>query len=358
MNNTQSNSQPLPSIQPYNTDTSNNIPQLGFLQQQAISESTSDSYRSSWLIAVEYAAEHNIDLNTYTEPDKLLSNLLNELYHIYDHHGYSGYSIATHIVSAYCHYKPQFKHSLPHTRRALKGWKKLKPSAPHPAMSWPAALVIAMTLAAHGRHDMGIALLLQFDCYLRVGELLNIKCTDVLLPTDNRYIQAHNIIPQPFRRPPVAIITLPKTKTGIYQSVSINESKIEHILTEWLLKRQRNNQTNLFSFNQKVYNHYIQEVTKLIGITDITFTSHSARHGGASYDLQRYGMTSIDHIQHRGRWLSTDSVQLYTQGAARAAQQQPLPTLVLQTYNELCDTYDMQLVKLLRSRSCINLRFT
>ena len=126
---------------------------------------------------------------------------------------------------------------------------------------------------------------------------------------------------------------------------------------KWLVCMQAGKHT-LFDFNPKTYNRYIHYFTKFLGITDVQYTSHSARHGGASHDLQRYGMAAIEHIRYRGRWKSSDSVELYTQGAARAAQQQPLPPAITHMYDTLCETYGDKLIQLIRSRSCVNLRFT
>ncbi len=335
-----------------NNNNNNSTHHISYLESNAIQNTTQLSYQRAFTSFVQDCITNNITMVTDTDHDNALTDYLNRLYNQYHNNHKSGLALATHTISAFCHFLPQYGNVIQRARRALKGYKKLKPPVSHAALPWPAAVMISIVTACHGRPDISVGILLQFDCYLRVGELCQLTLHDILTPSDTRYYQpsVYNT-GSPFRHKHTTTVTIRSSKTGPYQSVVVNDKRIQKLLHYWLSVQQQRNNIRLFTFNPKTYNKAIQTACTYLGIHHIHYTSHSIRHGGASYDLQRYGIASMVHIQHRGRWTTDDSVRLYTTGAARAAESAPLTLEVLRDFNDYKDVYHRVIIEVIRSRS-------
>jgi hypothetical protein len=85
-----------------------------------------------------------------------------------------------------CLFIPSLRGQLVYTSQALKGWRNLVPSKSYPPVTWNVALVIAYALRCRGLEEMAIAVLLSFEDYLRVSELMGLSVSDVMLPQDSR----------------------------------------------------------------------------------------------------------------------------------------------------------------------------
>ena len=70
---------------------------------------------------------------------------------------------------------------------------------------------MACTMARSGYHGPAVAMILAFDCFLRVGELTRIRFTDIVMPNDPRMGRAHTTM----------AVVLRAAKTGKLQSVGI-----------------------------------------------------------------------------------------------------------------------------------------
>ena len=76
------------------------------------------------------------------------------------------------------HWLPDFK-PLPLTRRCVRGWGKLRP--PQPAAPFPRDLVWACAALAclSGEVAVGVAMMVAYDCWLRISEVSGIMVADV-----------------------------------------------------------------------------------------------------------------------------------------------------------------------------------
>ena len=95
-------------------------------------------------------------------------------------------SLAKGAVYGVEHLHPQLKGQLPRSRMSLNGWSKMKPSKPRPPMPKNVMLFLALRFARAGRIDLCLAMLVTFDCMLRVSELTRLKREDGLIPGDER----------------------------------------------------------------------------------------------------------------------------------------------------------------------------
>ena len=173
--------------------------------------------------------------------------------------------------------------------------------------------------------------------------MLSLTVQSVLAPNDTRYYQpVTQSNGSPFRHKLATTITIRDTKTGPYTSVVINEQRIDKLLLYWLKQVRRSNTIRLCNFTLKTYNKLIQQSCQFLCINHIHYTTHSMRHGGASYDLQRFGLQSLAHM---------NSVHLYTIGAARVAESAPLTSTVLRDFNDYQFIHDQVIINFIRCRS-------
>lgn len=238
---------------------------------------------------------------------------------VYIQHSYdtaSPFTYASHALHAVIHYRPDVRAHMFVSRQCLKGWERVKAIASHPPLTWELTVVIACTLARSGFHGPAIAMLVAFDCYLRVGELTRLRLRDIIMPSDARMGQAHTAM----------AVCLGKTKTGLHQSVSVDRPDVASLLRAWvraLARPATDLNPFVFAFSPDHLRRLIRAACVQLGVGHTAYVPHSLRHGGATADFLRTG--SVERVQFRGRWKSMESVRTYVQTARAllAAQQVP-----------------------------------
>jgi integrase len=227
----------------------------------------------------------------------------------------SPYTYASHALHAVVYHRPDIKQHMFVSRQCLKGWERVKKSASHPPLTWELTVVIACTLARSGYHAHGVAVLVGFDCYLRVGELTRLRRCDIVMPNDSRMGRAHTEM----------AVCLPTTKTGPNQSVSLQNPHVAGVLCRWVHSRAMapDSTDPIFPFKPPALRRSMQRACAALGLSDTPYVPHSLRHGGATSDFLR--TKSIEFVQFRGRWKSMESARRYVQTARAllAAQQVP-----------------------------------
>ena len=199
---------------------------------------------------------------------------------------------------------PHIKDQLFGSRLSLRGWRRLVPSVQYPPLTWDITVCIGVQLACNGHWSMGVGILLAFDCYLRVGELLNLRWSDVALPQDRRLGPTFSN----------GTLRLRKTKTGPEKSVAIKNVDIIFLLRLLLSRSSRDEDARLFDFSPPTLRSQFKRACTILEIPDI-YVLHFLRHGGATHDHLR-GMSLPDILRH-GRWAETKSARHYIQ-AGRA----------------------------------------
>jgi integrase len=99
----------------------------------------------------------------------------------------------------------------------------------------------------------GIAVLLAFDCLLRVGELCNIRKCDIADAGDPRIGKEYT----------GTAIRLPKTKTGANQWVTVED---KHVITllRLLMTHTQNDQSKLFTFSTSFWSSNVIDSISII----------------------------------------------------------------------------------------------
>jgi integrase len=142
-------------------------------------------------------------------------------------------------------------------------------------------------------------MLVGFDCYLRIGELLSLKVEDVAVSDDPRLGSAYRGV----------LLRLAQTKTGRNQAVTLEDTAVARMLTSHV--RGRTQSDSVFTVSRDSFYKLFHGACAAFGLHGLNYSPHSLRHGGATrhFLLKR----PISDIQFRGRWSNSKSVRTYIQ---------------------------------------------
>ena len=212
---------------------------------------------------------------------------------------------------------PGLRSKMPWSSRSLRGFSRLRPSAPYPPMPWTVATAIASWLAITHRKwgfAMAVGVVLSFDCYLRTGELLGILYEDVAHGRDSRLglddeERVH--------------IHLRNTKTGAHKGVEVRDGQVKQLLL--LLKKQHKRGQRLFGWSRSTHLKWFHAACAALRLSP-DYVHHSLRHGGATRDYLN-GMR-IEDVMVRGRWAANKSAVHYIQQGRQLMMLRAVPSFV------------------------------
>lgn len=286
------------------------------LRESAVTPTTLRTYRKNMINFLKFARlTYPIFLTLGVRRlDSLLAAYIERL-----HSQGSPFDYASHAVHGVAFHRPELRGpmSLPTARQCLRGWARTRTTTSHPPLTWELTVVLAATMAKAGNHGPAVAILLAFDCYLRVGELTRLRCCDIVQPLDPRMGSGHTAM----------ALRLPKTKTGLNQWVSINNTDVTALLVTWMQHQHHDfSQQSIrlvFPFSPSHLRSLLHSTKEKLGLGATPYVPHSLRHGGATRDYLHGA--SIEHVMYRGRWQSMVSARRYIQTgrALLVAQQVP-----------------------------------
>jgi integrase len=207
-------------------------------------------------------------------------------------------------------------------RSCLKGWDKLCPPRPYAPMPRDLVFAVALLCGLAGHVGPSLAVLLSFDCFLRISEVAGLAEGDIV---------DHRGQADPVGRG--VAVYLPITKTGRRQAVLIEDPALADAVVRWkdAVRSQRGAGALLFPSKAVLRDRLRRALTALDDGTwdtrGLSFVWHSLRHGGASRAYLRGGGPVLPDIIVRGRWAYDASARHYIQGG-----RQLLLSLVLPDY--------------------------
>ena len=219
------------------------------------------------------------------------------------------------------HFYPAFK-PLTVSRRCIVGWDRLLPPTPYAPMHLDVALALAAVMCLLGCQGAAVALLVSFDCWLRISEVSGLKARDVV---DNRG-QA-----DPAGRG--VAVYLETTKTGRRQAVIVESSEVAAILVAWrdAHRAQGLSEEALLFPAPDQLRKALAQALQGVGLAEgndrgLHFSWHSCRHGGASraFLLNK----PMSDILLRGRWKAESSGRHYVQAGRQMLIGSALPPLI------------------------------
>jgi integrase len=274
------------------------------LRDAALSSGTLRNYKKNftWFLEHEgFTLRRFLDLPA-ERVDQALCNFINFLFASGKNKTYANQAFYGAV-----HIRPDLRVrlALPRSQQSLRGFHRLQASVPHPPLTWELTVAIAVTLARSGYHGHAFAMLLAFDCYLRVGEFTRLRCSDVAFPQDARMGSAHRH----------TLLRLRVTKTGKEQSVTVRDPAVVALLHIWVAHVSREGHGRpdgfLFQFTAEHFRRHMHRAAEVLGVGHVGYVVHSLRHGGATRDHME-GMLLAD-VMARGRWAAHKSALHYIQ---------------------------------------------
>lgn len=193
---------------------------------------------------------------------------------------------------------------LPCAKLALSGWKKQNPGN----LRLPVPEEFLFDLGTHAietnRLDIAMLLMLQFDCYLRPSEALNLTTDHIGFPASKRYPHWSVVIaPSALRQ---------TTKTGKSDdSVLVGDKARNTWMRECMRLWMKKTQHWLFpNVDLAGYEKWCKQACSDLGYASACVMPHIVRHAGPSNDIYHKRRDLLE-VQKRGRWEAKSSVKRY-----------------------------------------------
>lgn len=275
-----------------------------FLHEAALTSGTHGKYRRAVAQFVRWCTDNGESASDGEDLDGLLTEFIHNLYE-------TGGSQSTASCALYgaLFFLPALRgqHSFPCARLSLRGWSKRHPPRAWSPLTWRLVCVIAVQFARLKRMDMAVAVILAFDCLLRIGELNGLHVVDV--GDADGDMDLH----------------LRKTKTGNDKFVRLRKPATRALLRNWLANRPHG--AKLFDFTSQQFRAKFRLICNQLGL-DATYVPHSCRHGGAT---ELFIETQDLHlVMQVGRWTVEKSARAYIQDgrAILIARKPPAAVLI------------------------------
>eukprot|EP00971_Amphidinium_carterae_P334198 6469337-Amphidinium_carterae.1 len=251
----------------------------GTLADKVVSPTTRNRYLSAVSLLLSFWRRSKLAVLSAEVLDERVSTFLEELW---SQGGPS--STAATTLAALHYFKPQWAPYLRKSWKLYRAWLRTEP----PARATPISPTVVLGLAGHAmvsdELDMAVLILVGFDCMLRSGELMKLKCKDVKLYARH------------------AVISLPGTKTGQRhgndEAVILESAVAVHWLT--ILCQSLHPQDLLLQRSAASFRRCFTRLCHHFGMEAYNFKPYSLRRGGATYDFLKQG--SMERTLLRGRW--------------------------------------------------------
>lgn len=280
------------------------------LCQQSVGVGTRRRYDSAYKEFLKWVHDQGRKAPCARDVDQHMADFVQRLYNKGGQTG-TGKQRAKNALFGLIFAEPWLKPHMVLARRALTGWEKLFPAKSYPPLTWELAAAIALVLAStFGSSRWATAVLLAFDCLLRLGELLALRREDVAFCNDPRIGALCG----------VSLLRIRRSKTGLNKSVTISDPAVASLL--FTVVRRTEPGAFLFPWTQADFRTAFHEACAQLGLS-ARYVPHSLRHGQATR-LYLLGVPLAD-IMLRGRWQASSSAQRYIQAgpALLLAQQVP-----------------------------------
>ena len=248
-----------------------------------------------------------------TEMDACLNRYFNHLF-LQGHPAHRGDKILATVMHHLPQYGRQGTQRLPHSWRALKGWRRLAPGSSRKAFPLAVWAAISCELQRRGYLQMALFTMMGLSAYTRPGELLRCRVYSLVKPSPT-ITEFWTLLLNPEERPE-------RSKVGEYDdSVALDSPYLKGwgpVLMKQLVDRDP--ELPLWNFD---YSHYSKVFGQVVDCLGLDMTPYQLRHSGPSIDRSR-NLRSLEEVQKRGRWKSHKSVARYEKSARLAANFQAL----------------------------------
>ena len=204
-------------------------------------------------------------------------------------------AFASSLLAGMQHFFPPCRGHIPSARRLLHAWGRAEMPARAPPLTLDIAKGFAGLAILQRRLDVGVCLLMAFHCFLRTGEVVSLKATDIVVDRANGR----------------AVVNLGLTKGGIRrgarESVTVHDSH----LVEWIsaLLSHRLPGDPLLKCSAASFRTYFRELCNFFLLEDFEFKPYSLRRGGATFWFR--STNDLQGVIYRGRWENSMTARIY-----------------------------------------------
>lgn len=194
------------------------------------------------------------------------------------------------------------------SKLSLGGWRKTEPGSMRVPVPEEFLFDLGVFALEQNRLDVAVALVIQYDGYLRPSECLGLTVTHVNPPHGRRYPHFSLIIA------PAALgetTKTGKTDDSLVLGDRSHNAQVGEVMKLWL------KQTEHFLFprlNLSQYESWFKKACDTLQYKCQCVLPHTVRHSGASND-KYHNRRSLTEIQKRGRWAAKSSVTRYEKAA-------------------------------------------
>ena len=267
--------------------------QVGKLQNQVVSSDTRSRYAESFAAFCRFAGMNLQQLAAdITKIDPVLSSYIEFMWEDGEPKSYANYAVASvqfHLPAARRH--------LPFSWKLVATWNKLEMPARVTPLSPSMAMSFAGLMYQWGYPSAGHMIIVAFSCFLRTGEMFQVRRQDVVLPKTKHQ---------------GAIIFLKDTKGGQrkqiqWEKVTVYEKVALDCLSA-LCKAKKGGEA-LLDLSIYRFRSVWKEAVKELKLEHLKVQPYSIRRGGAT-SAYRQGM-SFEELVSRGRWAHITTARIY-----------------------------------------------
>ena len=211
---------------------------------------------------------------------------------------------ASDVLSGLQYFVPSLKGSLKGGWRILKAWQQHELPARAPPLDVHVIRAMVGQCFKDKDIEMAALLLVGFEGFLRVKEMLELKTKDVI------FNQEHS----------GAMLDLGLTKSGRRKGIT-EQIVIEDIPCLGLLQAVLEGKSPgdyLWSRSPAAFRKKFGVLIDRMGFTDLGFKPYSIRRGGATYHFRSKG--NLSQTMERGRWQSPATARIYIQESVSTLQ--------------------------------------
>ena len=191
---------------------------------------------------------------------------------------------------------------MPVARQFFSNWKSIH--VPRQAVPLPASIALALAGVALEvkEPNLALVLLVGFTAFLRTGEMVNLRFTQMQVNELNGQI----------------ILALPASKTSKnkMESVAVTDPLLASLAAHAAAKAQ---QDSLLSLTANQFRRQLSLLLGVLQLEDSNFTGYSIRRGGASHAFATG--QHFDQLLVTGRWQSVKTARQYLDSGRAALVQ-------------------------------------
>lgn len=196
-----------------------------------------------------------------------IDDVLNQFAHfIYDEQDGGGLKLLEKVKAGMEFYLPGLIGKLPKTELSLQGWKKVYTSRPHFVCPKEVAYIIAQELFESGEPHCAHAVLLSFDTYMRVGDVIGLLSDHVFVLPPSDAPRGHE-----------AVLSIVKGKKDNFATAYVRPRFLAEILDRWRQERMRTlgGDGKMLGGSAQRFTTRVKSVCETLGIAAFQFTPHT-----------------------------------------------------------------------------------